>query len=174
MPAVGHGDRAGLEAYVDEVSAPTKQGPAMRLAGIPIESKFYLVGKAVTARGLFQHRLLLSISGNQPIRRPQVPGYGDGQGLRRHGRLARQPQFERACGGRCRRPSTRRTRHSPAAAAATTRNRSWPSPSLRGAWQDDGRPGNGGPLLPGWEVGASADVGPHLRFGRACLRGLPG
>ena len=22
MPAVGHGDRAGLEAYVDEVSAP--------------------------------------------------------------------------------------------------------------------------------------------------------
>ncbi len=42
---MGRGDRAGLEAYVDEVSAPTKQGPAMRLAGIPIESKFYLVGK---------------------------------------------------------------------------------------------------------------------------------
>jgi uncharacterized protein (DUF302 family) len=31
------------------------QGPAMRLAGIPIESKFYLVGNAVIARGLFQY-----------------------------------------------------------------------------------------------------------------------
>jgi uncharacterized protein (DUF302 family) len=27
----------------------------MRLAGIPIESKFYLVGNAVVARGLFQY-----------------------------------------------------------------------------------------------------------------------
>jgi hypothetical protein len=27
----------------------------MRLAGIPIESKFYLVGNAVTARGLFEY-----------------------------------------------------------------------------------------------------------------------
>jgi uncharacterized protein (DUF302 family) len=31
------------------------QGPAMRLAGIPIESKFYLVGNAVVARGLFKY-----------------------------------------------------------------------------------------------------------------------
>jgi uncharacterized protein (DUF302 family) len=60
---VGRGDREGLEAYVEEVSAPTKfsifwemdQGPAMRLAGIPIESKFYLVGNAVIARGLFRY-----------------------------------------------------------------------------------------------------------------------
>jgi uncharacterized protein (DUF302 family) len=63
MEYVGHGDREGLEAYVDKVSAPTKfsifwemeQGPTMRLAGIPIESKFYLVGNAVIARGLFQY-----------------------------------------------------------------------------------------------------------------------
>jgi uncharacterized protein (DUF302 family) len=60
---VTHGDREGLEAYVDEVSAPSKfsifsefeQGPTMRLAGIPIESKFYLVGNAVIARGLFRY-----------------------------------------------------------------------------------------------------------------------
>jgi len=60
---VRRGDRAGLEAYVDEVSAPSKfsifwemnQGPAMRLAGIPIESKFYLVGNAVIARDLFRY-----------------------------------------------------------------------------------------------------------------------
>jgi uncharacterized protein (DUF302 family) len=63
MDLVGRGDLAGLEAYVEEVSAPTKfsifwemnQGPAMRLAGIPIESKFYLVGNAVVARGLFKY-----------------------------------------------------------------------------------------------------------------------
>ena len=60
---VTHADREGLEAYVDEVSAPSKfsifwemeQGPTMRLAGIPIESKFYLVGNAVIARGLFRY-----------------------------------------------------------------------------------------------------------------------
>jgi uncharacterized protein (DUF302 family) len=63
MDHVGRGDLVGLEAYVEEVSAPTKfsifwemnQGPAMRLAGIPIESKFYLVGNAVVARGLFKY-----------------------------------------------------------------------------------------------------------------------
>jgi uncharacterized protein (DUF302 family) len=63
MEYVTHADREGLEAYVDEVSAPSKfsifwemeQGPTMRLAGIPIESKFYLVGNAVIARGLFQY-----------------------------------------------------------------------------------------------------------------------
>jgi hypothetical protein len=60
---VARADREGLEAYVDEVSAPSKfsifwemeQGPTMRLAGIPIESKFYLVGNAVIARGLFRY-----------------------------------------------------------------------------------------------------------------------
>jgi uncharacterized protein (DUF302 family) len=63
MEHVARGDREGLEAYVDQVSAPTKfsifwemdQGPAMRLAGIPIESKFYLVGNAVVARDLFRY-----------------------------------------------------------------------------------------------------------------------
>ena len=48
MEYVIHADRDGLEAYVDEVSAPSnfsifwemEQGPTMRLAGIPIESKF--------------------------------------------------------------------------------------------------------------------------------------
>ena len=52
-----------MEAYVEQVSAPSKfsifwemdQGPAMRLAGIPIESKFYLVGNAIVARDLFRY-----------------------------------------------------------------------------------------------------------------------
>jgi uncharacterized protein (DUF302 family) len=63
MEYVTHADREGMEAYVEEVSAPSKfsifwefeQGSGMRLAGIPIESKFYLVGNAVIARGLFRY-----------------------------------------------------------------------------------------------------------------------
>ena len=61
MEYVTHGDRAGVEAYVDSTSRPFsifwdfEQGSTMRLAGIPIESKFYLVGNAVIARGLFEY-----------------------------------------------------------------------------------------------------------------------
>ena len=61
MEYVTHGNRAGVEAYVDSTSKPMaifwdfEQGSTMRLAGIPIESKFYLVGNAVIARGLFQY-----------------------------------------------------------------------------------------------------------------------
>jgi hypothetical protein len=48
MEYVIHADRQGLEAYVDRVSAPSnfsifwemEHGPTMRLAGIPIGSKF--------------------------------------------------------------------------------------------------------------------------------------
>ena len=61
MEYVTHADRAGVEAYVDSTSKPFaifwdfEQGSTMRLAGIPIESKFYLVGNAVIARGLFEY-----------------------------------------------------------------------------------------------------------------------
>jgi hypothetical protein len=61
MEYVTHGNRAGVEAYVDSTSRPFsiffdfEQGSTMRLAGIPIESKFYLVGNAVIARGLFEY-----------------------------------------------------------------------------------------------------------------------
>ena len=61
MEYVTHGDRAGVEAYVDSTSTPFsifwdfEQGSTMRLAGIPIESKSYLVGNAVIARGLFEY-----------------------------------------------------------------------------------------------------------------------
>src|ERR1700726_2740629 len=61
MEYVTHGNRAGVEAYVDSTSTPFsifwdfEQGSTMRLAGIPIESKFYLVGNAVIARGLFEY-----------------------------------------------------------------------------------------------------------------------
>ena len=61
MEYVTHADRAGVEAYVDSTSRPFsifwdfEQGSTMRLAGIPIESKFYLVGNAVIARGLFEY-----------------------------------------------------------------------------------------------------------------------
>ena len=61
MEYVTHGDRAGVEAYVASTSDPFsiffdfEQGSTMRLAGIPIESKFYLVGNALIARGLFEY-----------------------------------------------------------------------------------------------------------------------
>jgi hypothetical protein len=61
MEYVTHGNRAGVEAYVDSTSTPFsifwdfEQGSTMRLAGIPIESKFYLIGNAVIARGLFEY-----------------------------------------------------------------------------------------------------------------------
>src|SRR3984893_7855906 len=61
MEYVTHGDRTGVEAYVDSTSTPFsifwdfEQGSTMRLARIPIESKFYLVGNAVIARGLFEY-----------------------------------------------------------------------------------------------------------------------
>ena len=61
MEYVTHGNRAGVEAYVDSTSKPFsifwdfEQGSTMRLAGIPIESKFYLIGNAVIARGLFEY-----------------------------------------------------------------------------------------------------------------------
>src|SRR6202158_360981 len=61
MEYVTHGDRAGVEAYVDSTSTPFsifwdfEQGAVMRLAGIPIESKFYLVGNAVIARALVEY-----------------------------------------------------------------------------------------------------------------------
>src|ERR1700738_2539556 len=59
MEYVVHQDKEGLEAYVARVSAPSKfsifwdfeQGSSFRLAGIPIESKFYLVGNAVRDTG---------------------------------------------------------------------------------------------------------------------------
>jgi hypothetical protein len=68
MEYVTRGDRAGVEAYVDSTSKPFSilwdfesifwdfdHSSVMRLAGIPVESKFYLVGTAVIARGLFEY-----------------------------------------------------------------------------------------------------------------------
>jgi hypothetical protein len=61
MEYVTHGDRAGVEAYTDSTCTPLaifwdfEQGSTMRLAGIPIESKFYLIGNPVIARGLFEY-----------------------------------------------------------------------------------------------------------------------
>jgi uncharacterized protein (DUF302 family) len=42
------------------------QAPAMRLAGIPIESKFYLVGNAVVARDLFRYTAAVGLGA--PVR----------------------------------------------------------------------------------------------------------
>jgi len=57
------GDTVKLAAYVKKVGEPTEfaiffwldQGSTQRLAGIPIESRFYLFGNATIAQGLFRH-----------------------------------------------------------------------------------------------------------------------
>jgi uncharacterized protein (DUF302 family) len=57
------GDAEKLAAYVKQVGEPTgfgiffqmDQGSTMRLAGIPIESRYYLFGNATIARGLFRY-----------------------------------------------------------------------------------------------------------------------
>ena len=57
------GDAEKFAAYVKQVGEPTEfgiffqmdQGSTMRLAGIPIESRFYLLGNATIAQGLFRY-----------------------------------------------------------------------------------------------------------------------
>jgi hypothetical protein len=57
------GDTAKLEAFVRKTGEPTEfaiffqldQGSTQRLAGIPIESRFYLFGNATIAQGLFRY-----------------------------------------------------------------------------------------------------------------------
>jgi uncharacterized protein (DUF302 family) len=57
------GDVENLAAYARQVGEPTgfgifyqlDMGSLMRLAGIPIESRFYLFGNATTGRELFRH-----------------------------------------------------------------------------------------------------------------------
>jgi uncharacterized protein (DUF302 family) len=57
------GDAEKLAAYVKQVGEPTgfgiffqmDQGSTMRLAGIPIESRYYLFGNATIAQGLFRY-----------------------------------------------------------------------------------------------------------------------
>jgi uncharacterized protein (DUF302 family) len=56
-------DAKAVAQYVDQVSKPHPfslffkfdQGPIFRLAGIPIESRFYLFGNATIAQGLFKY-----------------------------------------------------------------------------------------------------------------------
>lgn len=56
-------DTEKLAAYVKQVGEPTEfaiffrldQGSTQRLAGIPIESRFYLFGNATIAQGLFRY-----------------------------------------------------------------------------------------------------------------------
>src|SRR5579862_4380651 len=56
-------DTEKLAAYVTQVGEPTEfaiffqldQGSTQRLAGIPIESRFYLFGNATIAQGLFRY-----------------------------------------------------------------------------------------------------------------------
>ncbi|MDT5169803.1 MAG: hypothetical protein QOD02_3134, partial [Mycobacterium sp.] len=57
------GDQAGIHAYFEELSGDHEfsiffkldQGSTQRLAGIPIDCRFYLIGNAVIVNGLFRY-----------------------------------------------------------------------------------------------------------------------
>jgi hypothetical protein len=57
------GDQAGIRAYFEELSGDHEfsiffkldQGSTQRLAGIPIDCRFYLIGNAVIVNGLFRY-----------------------------------------------------------------------------------------------------------------------
>jgi hypothetical protein len=57
------GDQAGIHAYFEELSGDHEfsiffkldQGSTQRLAGIPVDCRFYLIGNAVIVNGLFRY-----------------------------------------------------------------------------------------------------------------------
>jgi hypothetical protein len=57
------GDQAGIRAYFEELSGDHEfsiffkldQGSTQRLAGIPVDCRFYLIGNAVIVNGLFRY-----------------------------------------------------------------------------------------------------------------------
>ena len=57
------GDQAGIHAYFEELSGDHEfsiffkldQGSTQRLAGIPIDCRFYLIGNAVIVNGIFRY-----------------------------------------------------------------------------------------------------------------------
>lgn len=68
------GDLAGLRDYVDQISGDHKfsifyqldQGPSQRLAGLPVNCRFYLVGNPVYVNGLFEYGAMAGLGA--PVR----------------------------------------------------------------------------------------------------------
>src|ERR1700694_3532088 len=79
-------DQAGIQAYFQEISGDHEfsiffkldQGSTQRLAGIPIDCRFYLIGNAVIVNGLFRYgataglgapvRVCISQNGGEQVR----------------------------------------------------------------------------------------------------------
>jgi hypothetical protein len=68
------GDQAGFHEYVEEISGDHKfsifyqldQGPSQRLAGYPINCRFYLIGNPVIVNGLFEYGAMAGLGA--PVR----------------------------------------------------------------------------------------------------------
>lgn len=68
------GDQAGLHKYVEEISGDHKfsifyqldQGPSQRLAGYPVNCRFYLIGNPVVVNGLFEYGAMAGLGA--PVR----------------------------------------------------------------------------------------------------------
>jgi uncharacterized protein (DUF302 family) len=72
--ATAAGDQADFHKYVEEVSGDHKfsifyqldQGPSQRLAGYPINCRFYLIGNPVIVNGLFEYGAMAGLGA--PVR----------------------------------------------------------------------------------------------------------
>lgn len=80
------GDQAGIQSYFEEISGDHEfsiffqldQGSTQRLAGYPINCRFYLIGNAVIVNGLFEYgataglgapvRVCISQNGGEDVR----------------------------------------------------------------------------------------------------------
>jgi hypothetical protein len=68
------GDHAGIEAYFEQISGAHEfsifyqldQGSTQRLAGYPINCRFYLIGNAVIVNGLFEYGAMAGLGA--PVR----------------------------------------------------------------------------------------------------------
>jgi uncharacterized protein (DUF302 family) len=68
------GDQAGIQAYFQEISGDHEfsiffkldQGATQRLAGFPLDCRFYLIGNAVIVNGLFQYGAMAGLGA--PVR----------------------------------------------------------------------------------------------------------
>jgi hypothetical protein len=68
------GDQAGFNKYAEEISGDYKfsivyqldQGPSQRLAGYPINCRFYLIGNPVVVNGLFEYGAMAGLGA--PVR----------------------------------------------------------------------------------------------------------
>jgi hypothetical protein len=76
LPKLASMTEAGIQAYFQEISGDHEfsiffkldQGSTQRLAGFPLDCRFYLIGNAVIVNGLFQYGATAASIWTSPLR----------------------------------------------------------------------------------------------------------